>query len=603
MVGGHKEEDSAPVVESVRDFLSIIEHITKGLSGYVFRGQSNFSKYKLESGAKRRIRKSCGTGSVAKWSTLELYHQFLINSAKSKGHYFGNGTRELSIFEILAELQHFGAATLLIDFTRNALVALYFSAIDESTDGSVHVARISDTFRFREIPLSIVTEKDFKKAFYSIIYNRSPYDLREEYVLEYWEPSILNQRIPAQDSIFILDTPNFPENYFEKIRIAKEAKQDIREKLERFFNISPVSLFNDLPGFARFNSAESQYTLSTDNRLGDITISIQRGNIDEALSDLNKLIEENNVPGNAFLLKGQILESKNKLEEAVSNYSRAYELDSSHVEFLIHRGIAKRKSGKIDEAINDYDIAEKLNPETASIYYNRGVAKRKRGNNYEAIEDYNKALELDPNYVLALKNRGVAKRKSGDFEGAIADFNKALELDPNNISALKNRGVAKRKSGDFEGAIADFNEILKLDPSNQRAKDNRGLAYLYKGDLVNSELDIEEVTKNNPKNSKYLRSLTELLIKKGEYCKALKFVEDSLRLNKNNPFGYLFRGIAYALLGKKIEEGGLLLDVSDFSIKAKNDFRRARKLAVVRKDMDVFTELEKWEETTGLDRL
>ena len=50
----------------------------------------------------------------------------LIKEARRQGHDQKNG-QQLSDLELLAELQHFRAATCLIDFTRSALVALWFA--------------------------------------------------------------------------------------------------------------------------------------------------------------------------------------------------------------------------------------------------------------------------------------------------------------------------------------------------------------------------------------------------------------------------------------------------------------------------------------------
>ena len=51
----------------------------------------------------------------------------LISESEGIGTRSEEMGRQLSDLEILAELQHFGAATCLIDFSRSALVALWFA--------------------------------------------------------------------------------------------------------------------------------------------------------------------------------------------------------------------------------------------------------------------------------------------------------------------------------------------------------------------------------------------------------------------------------------------------------------------------------------------
>ena len=94
----------------------------------------------------------------------------LIRDARFRGHDRRNG-RELADLEILAGFQHYGAATCLIDFTYNPLVALWFACKPESDNpskkccscnqkpkispiaGKVVAVRPNDFREFREITL------------------------------------------------------------------------------------------------------------------------------------------------------------------------------------------------------------------------------------------------------------------------------------------------------------------------------------------------------------------------------------------------------------------------------------------------------------------
>ena len=73
--------------------------------------------------------------------------------AKALGHDQKNG-QQLSDLEILAELQHFGAATCLIDFSRSALVALWFACQHSSkgeANGKVYAVRHDDMVRLKTV--------------------------------------------------------------------------------------------------------------------------------------------------------------------------------------------------------------------------------------------------------------------------------------------------------------------------------------------------------------------------------------------------------------------------------------------------------------------
>ena len=83
----------------------------------MFRGQSHLD-WRLVSSAYRRI-----GGST---ESFKKYIQDLIEQTRLKG-YTDKKFQNFSDLQILIELQHFGAATCLVDFTKNFLKALWFA--------------------------------------------------------------------------------------------------------------------------------------------------------------------------------------------------------------------------------------------------------------------------------------------------------------------------------------------------------------------------------------------------------------------------------------------------------------------------------------------
>ena len=103
---------------------------------YLFRGVSS-ADYRIDASAYRRIKKGRNNdehqdGDFEKFLQI---NKDLIREARFRGHDRKNG-RKLEDLEVLAEFQHYGAATFLMDFTYNALVALWFACKESSGDGS-----------------------------------------------------------------------------------------------------------------------------------------------------------------------------------------------------------------------------------------------------------------------------------------------------------------------------------------------------------------------------------------------------------------------------------------------------------------------------------
>ena len=93
---------------------------------YLFRGVSN-DTYKIEASAYRRLPKEDRRDPV---KLLKITKE-LIDNARSLGHDRNEG-QPRSDLELLAHLQHYGAATCLMDFTRDVMVALWM-ACQQST--------------------------------------------------------------------------------------------------------------------------------------------------------------------------------------------------------------------------------------------------------------------------------------------------------------------------------------------------------------------------------------------------------------------------------------------------------------------------------------
>ena len=136
---------------------------------YLFRGVSS-ADYKIDASAYRRVKKGRDSEEEQE-DDFEKFLQInkdLIGEARFRGHDRKNG-RKLEDLEVLAEFQHYGAATFLMDFTYNALVALWFackkSSKDNSKDGKVVAVAPNDpkfiggTQEFSVITLDLLEKK------------------------------------------------------------------------------------------------------------------------------------------------------------------------------------------------------------------------------------------------------------------------------------------------------------------------------------------------------------------------------------------------------------------------------------------------------------
>ena len=121
---------------------------------YLFRGISN-ENYEIEASAYRRLQ----TEADRDFEKFFQINKELIKDARLRGHAQKSG-RDLKDLEILAELQHFRAATCMIDFTYSAQIALWFACGQDSenpSNGKVIAVRNKPP-RFKEITPDLLEE-------------------------------------------------------------------------------------------------------------------------------------------------------------------------------------------------------------------------------------------------------------------------------------------------------------------------------------------------------------------------------------------------------------------------------------------------------------
>lgn len=183
---------------------------------------------------------------------MRRYEKNLMKHATHRGFRHVEG-RRLTDWELLARLRHYGAATRLLDASRNAYIALWFAV-----DG--HLDRVG---------LLLGVHSGFLAGYESEA-EIKPYDtlldgLESKKKLRTWEPTSVSPRIAAQHSQFLISPvvhaatgsvliPDEDEESSLLIAIKPELKQIIRQWLIEVLDIRTVTLFPDLEGFSEANS-------------------------------------------------------------------------------------------------------------------------------------------------------------------------------------------------------------------------------------------------------------------------------------------------------------------------------------------------------------
>ena len=328
--------------------------------GHLFRGLPK-AEYETSAAAYRRVKQAIGDENRDEYFEKFLQiNRGVTKNVRLRGYARKNG-RELKDLEILAELQHFGAATCLIDFTYNALVALWFACEQEpETDGKVVAVQTDKGHSFRDITLELLE----KKIDYFFLGSKGgiPQHLYK------WQPTQQNNRIIAQQSVFVFGAVEIIPDV--KCIIDGGSKLQLLKSLEQGYGITEEMLFPDFDGFARQHRQDIPYTELPASQYRQRALQkCDSGDYEGTIADYTEAIKLN--PGTS---------------DDHNNRGNAMKM------LLIQSGTSDVQKYKI--VIDDYDEAIRLEPKVPFAYYHRGILWRELGKHNLAVLDFDEAFRL-----------------------------------------------------------------------------------------------------------------------------------------------------------------------------------------------------------------
>ena len=440
-------------------YLAKIAEATPRAARLAFRGLKD-STWNVLSGATLRLLKELRSENPNNYERspafgrmyLSYHRAVLVEAARSYGFDVSGGQSE-SDLQLLGKLQHFGAATGLIDFTWDSLVALWFATEIQIRDskqraGKIVVVNLNDTTCFQRGALR--ADHQTLSTMFPLV--SGPNDRQF-----YWEPrfpSDASNRILRQRSVFVIGKATGPElpasSILTEVEIAAEDKPALRRELETLFGVSEQSLFLDVHGFAGANSQKSAISRLDDPDYFEHQGSelYQRSEYGRAILAYDECIRLDSRRWMAHFLRGNAHSENRDYRAAKIDYDRVLELirsddasgnpaGSAFHQFYVfaaafNRGNTNYVLENYEEACNDYGLALQTwnGPGKDSVFYNRANAKAKLEQFDAALDDYDEAIQMNRGY--ARFNKGTALVALGRYEEARQCF-----LDERNIHSFK----------------------------------------------------------------------------------------------------------------------------------------------------------------------
>lgn len=304
-----------------------------------------------------------------------------------------------------------------------------------------------------------------------------------------------------------------------------------------------VTLASTLP-----DRRERAFHLSFDLN-GKALVEMRRGRPEEAADLVQQAIdlaerdlEPGRHPVHRLVLRAnraQLAALRGDLEEALADLDAVVAADPGHPDHYLDRGNLLYRMGRLEEAAADYGGAMRAGPPFPEPYYNRAEVRYARGDLAGALADLDHAIELDPGFTEAYVNRagllvalgeldraradaerdpgnpfllavlGQIETARGDLVGARKAFDAALERDPGLAAAWAGRGVLAYEEGDARGAVSDLTRAIELEDTAE-ARFNRAYALRELGLHDRARADLLRAAALAPDDEEIRRALAGL---------------------------------------------------------------------------------------------
>ena len=545
--------------KSVIDFIKWVEKLKGGL--ILYRGQQ-CSNWNITTSASRLLKIKSNSNvdnNTAREDdeliTREILHNIdIINDYRVQDlHQNKNSEIAKTNLGILAQLQHDGGATSLIDFSGSPLNALWFACQKWPDDEKLKSKKGGKGGKV--FAIYAYQPSEFEKINSVDKLNRNIEDIIGGEISIYWKPAHINSRIIAQNSFFVMGGQVIVASEFF---IHENDKKNILETLHQSYNIKEASLFPDSSGFAKANSTKKEYSGtifdSWEEGLKLHSIGLHRQEIEIYQKIIDGGREYSKVKkGTAHHFKAYALFKLGEFEEAVKNYNIAIKYNPEDYYAYVNIGLANIFQKKFDDAINiNNHLINKLNFKSWQGYNNRGLAKFTKviNNKFkvrqinEAIKDYNKALNINPYSSVVYGNRGNAKSYIKKYEDAIKDLNISIKRNPYRAEVYGHLGYAQYNCGLKDNnlimlreSIDNFNKSLEMNPKLYEFYFHRGNAFKKIHKYDQAIKDYEYACLNNIKHwdgryeiatIKYeLALINKNILDKGKYGNSLMLLEEA----------------------------------------------------------------------------
>lgn len=329
--------------------------------------------------------------------------------------------------------------------------------------------------------------------------------------------------------------------------------------------------------------------------LGKARVLLATGRFDEAyflFKETDDKFPRHQDSYQAWLGMSDAKRGAGDLDSALSLIERASKKYNQHEDVFYQKALILRVLGRLDEAIGVYNFIEANFGETLKVLNGRALIYRTFGKFASAIELYNKGLESSPNELFLLVGRAETLRESGDLERALHEFEqlklrfdheprvfaglsqtfrdlknypealrtlaKAVETFPYEAYLRNAQASVFKQMGKLEQSLATYDETSQAFPYNLGAQLGR-VQLLKEFERLDLAADaVEVIDRRFPSSIRAKNAKASILMLQGKYDEALQLLSTSTPRTFDDWKSHYIRSMIKLRLGN-VEEASIEL--------------------------------------------
>jgi tetratricopeptide (TPR) repeat protein len=261
-----------------------------------------------------------------------------------------------------------------------------------------------------------------------------------------------------------------------------------------------------------------------------IQLYIDKKKYDEGIVILQGMLKA--VPDSPDIhhIFGIALYGKKDNQNAVQHFRKVTPESRFYEDAIIHTAYILSENKKNDEAIKLLNDAAKNEPENAEFKYYLGTFYEEEEQFEKAEMAIQQAIKLEPDNPRYYFRLGVVYDKSNKKKASMGAMRKVISLDPKHSNALNYLGYTYADLGEnLDEAEQLILEALKYKPNDGYITDSLGWVYYKKGQFEKALEYLQKAIEIVPDDPIMLEHVGDVYLKLNDKTNALKFYKKSLK--------------------------------------------------------------------------